>query len=89
MNRTKIFTRGTKCDKGIFNITGTLGATDEEATLTITDMAGQVVYSKGITANSGVLNEHIQLGNTIANGMYLLTVHSATQNTVLHMVVTQ
>ena len=52
-------------------------------------MAGQVVYSKGITANSGVLNEHIQLGNTIANGMYLLTVHSATQNTVLHMVVTQ
>jgi len=76
-------------NKGIFNITGTLGATDEEATLTITDMAGQVVYSKGITANSGVLNEHIQLGNTIANGMYLLTVHSATQNTVLHMVVTQ
>ncbi len=77
-------------NKGTFSLKGSLGTTDDqEVTVTVTNMLGQVVYTQSATATNGTIDEHIQLNNNIANGMYLLTLHSASGNTVFHMVIGQ
>ncbi len=77
-------------NKGAFTVKGSLGTTaDEEVELEITDMLGQAVYKTKVTATGGMLNEQIHLGNTLANGMYLLNVRTATQNNVFHFVMEQ
>ena len=77
-------------NKGTFNLKGTLATTvDEEVTIEVTDMLGQVIYSSKVAAHNGELNEKIQLSNTIANGMYLLNLRSASDNAVFHMVIEQ
>ncbi len=77
-------------NKGTFTVKGTLGiTTDEEVTLEITNMIGQVIYNSKVIAHNGTINEKIQLSNTIANGMYMLSVHSGSENTVFHMVIEQ
>ncbi len=74
--------------KGEFTVKGTLGITnDEEVTLEITDMLGQVIYNGKVLAQGGNIDEHISLKNNIANGMYLLSVHSESVNTVFHIVI--
>jgi hypothetical protein len=77
-------------NKGVFTIKGTLGtATDEEVTLEITNMIGQVIYNNKVMAHAGNINEKIQIGKNIANGMYILNVRSAVANNVYHIVVEQ
>jgi hypothetical protein len=61
---------------------------DEEVTLGITDMLGQVVYRGAATARGGVLNAQVAL-HGVANGMYLLSIHSESVSRVLHVVVEQ
>ncbi len=74
--------------QGTFTASGTLAsARDEEVTLEITDMLGKVVYQNRITAVGGKVNESISLGNAIANGIYLLSVRTSTENKVLHLVI--
>jgi len=76
-------------NKGEFMVTGFLGTqTDEDVSMEITDILGQVVYKKKVTAQNGRLNEKIILANT-ANGMYILTLHSDIENRVFHIVVEQ
>ena len=49
-------------NKGIFTIKGTLGTTDdEEVSLEITNMLGQVIYTNKVMAHAGVINEKVQL----------------------------
>ena len=77
-------------NKGAFTVKGSLGTTaDEEVEMEITDMLGQAIYKTKVMATGGMLNEQIHLGNTLANGMYLLTVRTATQNNVFHFVMEQ
>lgn len=77
-------------NKGAFTLKGTLGNTaDEDVTVEVTDMLGQVVYKETIPVHNGVINENIQLSNTLANGMYLLNLRSGTHNDVFHFVVEQ
>jgi len=77
-------------NKGEFTIKGSLGVnTDEEVSLELTDVLGQVIYKNKVTAKNGKLNEHIQLVNTIANGMYMLILHSDGVNEVFHVVIEQ
>jgi glycine rich protein/type IX secretion system substrate protein len=77
-------------NKGEFVIKGTLGTNaDEEVSLEITDMLGQVVYSNKIIARNGEMDEKIQLTRNIANGMYLLSLRSSVCNNVYHIVVEQ
>ncbi len=77
-------------NQGDFTIKGNLGtAIDQEVSLEITDVLGQVVYKGNITARSGKLDNHIQLGNKLANGMYLLTLHSDEASQVFHMIIEQ
>ena len=77
-------------NKGEFSISGTLGATiDDEVTMEITDMLGQVIYKDKVTAHGGVMDQKITLSNTLSNGMYILNLHSGNGNKVFHFVVEQ
>jgi hypothetical protein len=77
-------------NKGDFTISGTLGTADnEEVTLEVTNMLGQVVYTDKVTATGGAINKHIQLNSGLANGMYLLNLRSESKNAVVHFVMEQ
>jgi uncharacterized protein YjdB len=75
-------------NKGTFLIKGSLAATtDQEVSVEITDMLGQVIYRSTVVAISGQVNEQVQLDNTIANGIYMLTLRSETESKIFHVVV--
>ena len=77
-------------NKGEFMIRGTLGSqADEEVSVEITNMIGQVIYTNKIMAQNGVVNERIQLSSTLANGMYLLNLKSVNSNNVFRFVIEQ
>lgn len=74
-------------NKGVFTIKGTLGSTgNESVTLEVTNMLGQIVYKNDVIATNGAINEQLILNNSLANGMYILNVLSATENKVFHFV---
>jgi uncharacterized protein YjdB len=73
---------------GTFAVKGTMGSMqDEEVTLEVTDVLGQVIYKDKVIAKGGRLNETLNLGNTLANGMYNLNVRSGKENKVFHFVI--
>jgi len=77
-------------NKGAFIVRGSLGAAvTQEVTLEVTDMLGQVVYTGKAVAKAGKLNEDVSLTGNLANGMYMLTVHTAIGNKVFHFVIEQ
>ncbi len=77
-------------NKGTFTIKGAFGnVADEELSVEITNMIGQVIYNNKIMSRNGNIEEQIQLSNNLANGMYLLNLRSGTQKAVFHFVVEQ
>ncbi len=77
-------------NKGIFTVKGNLGTlTDESVTVEITNVLGQVIYTSKVIAPNGELNAQVQLNSNPANGMYLLSVRTATDTKVFHMVIEQ
>jgi hypothetical protein len=75
---------------GNFAIKGTIrGAGNEAVTIDVTDVLGQVIHRTITNAKNGSLDEHIKLGNTLANGMYMVNVHTATATKVFHIVLQQ
>jgi len=76
--------------KGTFTVKGNLGIlSNDEVSLEVTDMLGQVVYTGSATAQKGELNKQVDLGDKVANGMYILNVRSAAGNKVFHLVIEQ
>ena len=74
-------------NSGTFIIKGNIGTLrDEEVSLEVTDVLGQVVYESKAMVRGGKINEKVSVDDTFANGMYMLTVHSSTENKVLHFV---
>lgn len=77
-------------NKGTFTLRGTLATkSTEELTAEVTNILGQVVYTTRFEARNGRIDEQLQLSNTLANGMYMLNLHSATGNKVFHFVLEQ
>ncbi len=77
-------------NKGIFTIRGTLATTaDQEVTVEVTDMLGQVVYRSKVMATGGRINQQVSLAPTTANGMYILSLNTDADNKVFHIVVEQ
>ena len=75
-------------NNGTFTVKGSLGTLqDEELSLEVTDVLGQVIYSNKVMVHGGKINEKVAMDNTFANGMYMLTVHSGTENKVFHFVI--
>ena len=77
-------------NNGTFTVKGSLGSvTDEDVTLEVVNMLGQVIYNQKAAVHNGEINEHVQLNSSLANGMYLLNVHSGSGNEVFHFVIEQ
>jgi uncharacterized protein YjdB len=76
-------------NKGIFTVRGTLGAGNEDVNIDVTDMLGQVVYRGTVTTKQGHLETQINLDGSLANGMYILTLRSGTEQKVFHFVMEQ
>ncbi len=77
-------------NKGEFTLKGTFASSkDEDATIEVVNMLGQVVYSAKATAVSGVLSEKVQIDGNLANGMYLLNLHSTNETKVFHFVLSK
>ena len=75
---------------GTFTVTGTLASkADESVTLEVTDMLGQVIYRGTSVARNGVVNERVELGKTLANGMYMLSMGVGAERRAFHFVVKQ
>jgi hypothetical protein len=62
---------------------------DDAVVLEVTDMLGQVVYTRRTTAVNGMLNETIALNRALAEGIYLLTIHTNGFNTTLRFTLEQ
>ncbi len=75
---------------GSFVVKGTFGSIDnQQVTIEVTNMLGQVVYNTKANVQNGVINEKVQLSNNIAAGMYMLNLRSETENAVFHIMVQQ
>jgi len=74
-------------NKGEFTISGTLNnAADEGVNIQVTDVLGQVVYTGATNAANGKLEAKITLGNSLANGVYLVSIINGGDHEVFHMV---
>ena len=77
-------------NNGGFVIKGTIATElNGPAAITITDMAGQIVYSNKIAVADGTISETIQLNKTLTDGMYLLTLYAGNETKVFHFVIQQ
>jgi hypothetical protein len=76
-------------NNGVFTIKGTLGTTDATVNIEITDMLGQIVYTGNTQAIKGKLDQQIHLENTLANGVYLLSLKTQNETKIFHFVMEQ
>jgi len=76
-------------NSGMFTIKGPIENTDEEVNIVVTDLLGQQVYHSTTVVRNGMLNAEVQLGKSVANGMYLVSVQTAAGVMVFHVVVEQ
>ena len=60
-------------NNGIFTLSGIAGLGDDPVSVEITDMPGQVVFRRSIPVTDGKFSGKIELDNSLANGVYLLT----------------
>ena len=74
-------------NQGSFSLKGNVSADNEEVTVEVTDVLGQVIYKHKIKVHNGAINEKISLDGTLANGMYMLNLRSGTENKVFHFVI--
>lgn len=77
-------------NNGQFTVKGSLG-TDVTAMveIDITNMLGQVIYSDKVKAVNGVINEKVNVDNTLSNGMYLLNLRSGDRSKVLPVTISR
>lgn len=73
-------------NNGTFSIKGSIGNSDKELMLDITDMAGRKVYTTEATISNGSIDKQINV-DQLPSGMYLLQLRSNTQTRVMHFVV--
>jgi len=76
-------------NNGLFTITGNIGAGDEEVSIEVTNMLGQLVYSGSSKLQNGAINEKVQLADNITNGMYILTMRNGNELRISHVVVSR
>ncbi|MBX2906014.1 MAG: T9SS type A sorting domain-containing protein [Taibaiella sp.] len=77
-------------NKGTFTISGNLASgVNEDVHIEITDMLGQVVFRGNLVAKNGRVDNRITLENNLANGMYMLTLRTDTEQKVFHFVLEQ
>ena len=77
-------------NNGSFIVRGNLGlSSNEDMTLEVTNMLGQVVYTGHTEAKNGEFNEQVKLNGILANGSYVLSVRSQHMSKIFHFVLEQ
>jgi hypothetical protein len=78
-------------NKGVFTIKGAIGVPiaigNDEVSVVITDMIGQVVYKDVVTMANGNINAQVILSNGLARGVYMLGLRSGKESRVLYFVI--
>ncbi len=75
-------------NNGSFIIEGTLADISENSMkMEITDMLGRSVYNQVVRVVNGKVNQTVVLDNSLANGVYLLSVTTGSSHRVYHVVV--
>jgi hypothetical protein len=72
---------------GSFLIHGMIHSGDETVSIVITNMLGQAIHKRTANIKNSKLNEHINLENTLAAGMYFIKLSTANGQAVLPVVV--
>ncbi len=77
-------------NNGIFVLSGTIDVTtDTEVPMEIMDLLGRKIYSGNLTPDNGAVNERFELKDSIASGVYLLTIHTSAGKIIFNIVVAQ
>lgn len=77
-------------NKGSFTVSGTLQAAGNgEVQVEVTNMLGQIVYKGSTNAHNNKIDTRIELSKQLANGMYLLTLHTSEGQKTLHFIMEQ
>jgi hypothetical protein len=72
---------------GDFILKGSLGTVSgEDVYVVISDVSGQVILNHTFKAINGVINEQIDLGPEISNGIYIMKIITAGEQKVFHLV---
>jgi hypothetical protein len=89
-NNGSVFSMAPNPNKGDFTLKGELANNaNEEVTVQVTNVVGQVVYSGSVTPQNGKISEHIQLNNSLPSGSYILNLRTGSENAVIHFVIEQ
>ena len=76
-------------NNGEFTLSGSWIEGDNEATIEIIDLLGQVVYRKDIRISNGKIDEQVQMGNGLSAGMYMLRINSANAHDAIRFTTSQ
>ncbi|GAA4467695.1 hypothetical protein GCM10023093_24000 [Nemorincola caseinilytica] len=76
-------------NSGTFTVSGSVPRNGSKVTLQVTDMLGQVVYTGAAQPKGDVLNETLNLDNSLANGMYLLHLSTGTESRTFHFMLSR
>jgi uncharacterized protein YjdB len=91
MTKAATFTLIPNPNNGVFMLKGsyTTQAGEEEVSIEVMNTLGQTLYRSTVTAINGRIAEQIQLTGTLANGMYLLNLHTPVEHKVFHFVISK
>lgn len=76
-------------NSGSFTLSGSWIEGDNEATIEIIDLLGQVVYRKDIRISNGKIDEQVQMSNGLSAGMYMLRINSANAHDAIRFTTSQ
>ncbi|MBX2907813.1 MAG: T9SS type A sorting domain-containing protein [Taibaiella sp.] len=76
--------------RGNFIIKGSIeSAGSDEVTYEVTDMLGQTVHVGKAQLKNGIIDQAVTLSNSLANGMYMVSLHASGTTKVFHIVLQQ
>ena len=72
-----------------FTIRGTLAQAQEDVDIVVTDMLGQTVFKKTASSKNGRVNEEVTLSESLASGIYLVSVSTVEGRVVFHVTISK
>ena len=73
---------------GVFVLSGDIAIlTDDQVLIEVRDLKGSIVYRETMNSNNGKLNESLSLTDKLADGMYLVRVHSDAEDKQVKLVI--
>jgi uncharacterized protein YjdB len=76
-------------NRGSFTVEGTMSVSTSDATIQVTDLMGQTVYSNIVATQNGKLNSQVNLGSELANGIYILHIISGDTHDIVRFSVSR